>query len=138
MPITYKVLKCKNPRGASGTLYAADRAVKTGDYTFDELTNDIQVSTTVTKADVVAVLTAAQEFIRRGLLSGQRVVMDRLGAFQVQLRGQCFAQSQISSSDFDPASYIKTVYVRFRPDANLIKHIRSDYRVRRLSSSLMP
>lgn len=138
MPITYKVLKCKNPRGASGTLYAADRAVKTGDYTFDELTNDIQVSTTVTKADVVAVLTAAQEFIRRGLLSGQRVVMDRLGAFQVQLRCQCYPQTQISSSDFDPASYIKTVYVRFRPDANLIKHIRSDYRVRRLSSSLMP
>ena len=28
MAVTYKVLKCKNPKGTSGVLYAADRAVK--------------------------------------------------------------------------------------------------------------
>ncbi|MBR5963196.1 MAG: HU family DNA-binding protein [Bacteroidaceae bacterium] len=138
MAITYKVLKCKNPRGQAGVLYANDRAVKTGDYTFDQLTEDIQFSTTVTKADVVAVLAAAQEYILKGLLSGQRVVLSDLGALQVQLKSHCFAQSAIGGDDFDPSSYIKNYYVRFRPEARLIKALRSQARVRRLSSTLMP
>ncbi|MBO7466826.1 MAG: DNA-binding protein, partial [Bacteroidaceae bacterium] len=66
MAVTYKVLKCKNPKGSSGVLYANDRAVKTGDYDFDALADDIQYSTTVTKADVIAVLTAAQAYIKKG------------------------------------------------------------------------
>ena len=138
MSVTYKVLKCKNPKGAAGTLYANDRAVKTGDYDFDALADDIQYSTTVTKADVIAVLTAAQAYIKKGLLAGQRVVLNELGALQIQLKSNCFTQSAISGDDFNPASYIKTVYVRFRPDAKLIKHIRADVSVKRLSSTLMP
>ncbi|MBO4443188.1 MAG: hypothetical protein J5814_00240 [Bacteroidaceae bacterium] len=138
MAVTYKVLRCKNPKGSSGVQYAADRAVKTGDYDFDALADDIQYSTTVTKADVVAVLTAAQAYIKKGLLAGQRVVLDELGALQIQLKGKCFAQSAISGDDFNPASYIDNVYVRFRPDAKLIKHIRADVSVKRISSTLMP
>ena len=138
MAVTYKVLKCKNPHGIAGTLYANDRAVKTGDYSFDDLADDIQFSTTVTKADVVAVLAAAQEYIKKGLLAGQRVVLDNLGALQIQLKGKCFPQSNISQDNFDPSTFIDTVFVRFRPDAKLIKHIRADVQVRRLSSTLMP
>ena len=66
------------------------------------------------------------------------MVLNELGALQIQLKGQCFQQSAISGDDFNPASYIKTVYVRFRPDAKLIKHIRADVSVKRISSTLMP
>lgn len=66
--------------------YACDRAVKTGDYSFKELAEEIQFSTTVTKADVVAVLTAAKEYIKKGLLAGQRVVLDEFGSLRVSLK----------------------------------------------------
>lgn len=138
MAITYKVVKMKNPNGTSGTLYAGDRAVKTGDYSFDDLADDIQYSTTVTKADVVAVLTAAQHYIKQGLLAGQRVVLDELGALQVQLKTRVFAQAAISQDGFDPSSYIENVNVRFRPNISLIKQVRAEASVKRLSSTLMP
>lgn len=138
MPITYKVVKMKNPKGAAGTLYAGDRAVKTGDYDFDALADDVQFSTTVTKADVVAVLTAAVHYIKRGLLNGQRVVLDELGAMQIQLKANVFTQAAIQGEDFDPSTYIKSYFVRFRPNAKLIKAIRAEASVRRLSSTLMP
>ena len=117
--------------------YATDRAVKTGDYSFKELAEDIQFSTTVTKADVVAVLTAAQEYIKKGLLAGQRVVLNEIGALRLNLKAQCFAQSAISGDDFDPSTFIKGVRVSFRPEASLIKNLRANYSVRRISSTLM-
>ncbi|MBO4589598.1 MAG: hypothetical protein J5698_01315 [Bacteroidaceae bacterium] len=137
MAITYKVLKCTNPKGSQGVQYATDRAVKTGDYSFKELAEDIQFSTTVTKADVVAVLTAAQEYIKKGLLAGQRVVLDEIGALRLNLKARCFAQSAISGDDFDPSTFIKGVRVSFRPEASLIKNLRANYSVRRISSTLM-
>lgn len=138
MAITYKVLKCTNPKGQQGVLYATDRAVKTGDYTFKELAEDIQFSTTVTRADVIAVLTAAQEYIKKGLLAGQRVVLDEIGAMRLGLKAQCFRQSDISGDDFDPSTKIKGVRVSFRPESSLIKNLRANYTVKRISSSLMP
>ena len=63
MPITYQIVGCSNPRGAEGVDYATNRAVKTGDYDFKSLAEDIQFATTVTKADVVAVLSDEINFI---------------------------------------------------------------------------
>lgn len=137
MPINYKVVECVNPSGAAGVDYACDRAVKTGDYTFKNLAEDIQFSTTVTRADVVAVLTAAKEYIKSHLLEGQRIVLDELGALKVTLKSKCFAQSAISSATFNPASYIEGIKVNFRPEADLIKNLRANYSVKRVSSDLL-
>ena len=137
MAITYKVVECANPSGAAGVDYACDRAVKTGDYTFKDLAEDIQFSTTVTKADVVAVLTAAKEYIKKGLLAGQRVVLDELGALHVALKSRCFAQSAMTAEGFNPASYISGIRVGFRPEAELIKSLRASYTVKRVSSDLL-
>ena len=41
MAITYKVLKCKNPNGIDDVNYYSARAVKTGDYDFDDLADDL-------------------------------------------------------------------------------------------------
>ena len=137
MAITYKVVPCSNPAGAEGTDYAADRAVKTGDYTFKELAEDIQFATTVTKADVVATLTAAKEYIKKGLLAGQRVVLDELGALQVGLKSRCFPQSALTADDFDPSTYIDNANIKFRPESELIKYVRASYTVKRVPSDLM-
>ena len=137
MPITYQIVGCSNPRGAEGVDYATNRAVKTGDYDFEHLAEDIQFATTVTKADVVAVLTAAKEFIKTHLLQGQRIVLEEIGALQANLQSKCFAQSVIPAESFDPSSYIKKVGIRFRPEADLLKYVRTNKTLKRVPSELL-
>ncbi len=137
MPITYQIVGCTNPRGAEGVDYATNRAVKTGDYDFKSLAEDIQFATTVTKADVVAVLTAAKEFIKTHLLQGQRIVLEEIGALQANLQSKCFAQSVIPAESFDPSSYIKKVGIRFRPEADLLKYVRTNKQLKRVPSELL-
>ena len=50
MSVNYKITKCKNPgkNAVEGVHYYSGRAVKTSDYTFEDLANDINNSTTVT------------------------------------------------------------------------------------------
>ena len=137
MAVTYQVVGCSNPKGAEGVEYATNRTVKTGDYTFKELAEDIQFATTVTHPDVVAVLTAMKEYIKKHLLQGQRIIMDELGSLQVNMQSKCFAQSVIPSDSFDPYSFIKKVGIRFRPEADLLKYIRSNRALKRVPSALM-
>lgn len=137
MPVTYQVVGCTNPKGAEGVEYATNRAVKTGDYDFKQLADDIQFATTATKADIVAVLTAMKEFIKSHLLQGQRIVLDELGALQVNLSSKCFTQAAIPSDSFDPYSYIKGVGIRFRAEPDLLKYIRTNRTLKRVPSSLM-
>lgn len=82
-------------------------------------------------------LTAQKEYMKKALLTGQRVVLDELGAFQLVLKSRCFKQSSMTSATFDPSSYIDNVNVRFRPEAELIKYLRSAYTVKRVPSDLM-
>jgi predicted histone-like DNA-binding protein len=138
MPITYKIVKCTNPKGAEGVEYATNRATKTGDYTFRQLSDDIQSATTCTKADVVAVLTAMKEYIKSHLLQGQRVILDELGSLQASITSKCFAQSVIPLDAFDPSSYIKQIGINFRPEADLIRYIRTNKHLKRVPSELMP
>ena len=137
MPITYQVIKCVNPKGAEDVDYATNHAVKTGDYDFKSLTEDIQFATTATKADIVAVLTAAKEFIKTHLLQGQRIVLSEIGALQANISSKCFAQSVISLDAFDPSSYIKKVNIRFRPEADLLKYVRMNRQLKRVPSELL-
>lgn len=137
MAINYQIVGCSNPRGAEGVDYATNRAKKSGDYDFKALAEDIQVATTVTKADVVAVLTAMKEELKSHLLLGQRCVLDELGSLQANLSSKCFAQSVIPLEAFDPASYIKKVGIRFRPEAELLRYIRANKVLRRVPSELL-
>ncbi len=137
MAITYQIVGCSNPNGAEGVDYATNRAKKSGDYDFKALAEDIQMATTVTKADVVAVLTAMKEELKSHLLLGQRCVLDELGSLQANLSSKCFAQSVIPLEAFDPASYIKKVGIRFRPEAELLRYIRANKVLRRVPSELL-
>ena len=137
MPVTYQIVGCSNPRGAQGVDYATNRAVKTGDYDFKSLADDIQFATTVTKADIVAVLTAAKEFIKLHLLQGQRVVLQEIGALQVNLNSRCFAQSVIPLETFEPSTYIRGCGIRFRADADLLKYVRTNRQLKRVPSELL-
>ena len=135
--ITYKVSKCKNPNGVDGTIYYSGKAVKTGEYTFDDLAADINNSTTVTKADAMAVLASVKPFITKALLGGQVVVLQDIGRFQVTLQGKCYPAAAIESDEFSPSAMIKSHKIVFRPDAALKKEVARDFSLKRISSDAM-
>jgi len=135
--INYKVSKCKNPKGVEGTTYYSGKAVKTGEYTFEDLANDINNSTTVTKADAMAVLASIKPFITKALLSGQVVVLSDLGRFQVTLQGKCYTSETMNAEGFTPASMIKGHRITFRPDVQLKRDVAGSLSLKRLSSEAM-
>ena len=137
MAINYAVRKIKNPKGIDGTNYYAGKFVKTSDYTFKEIVQDIEESTTCTEADAAAVLKALKKVIRKGLLAGRRVVLDDIGALQISLRGKCYSQDAIAAEDFSPSAMIKSHKIVFRPDAALKKEVAKDFKLVRISSEAM-
>ena len=134
--ISYKVSKCCNPKYPEVD-YFKGTAVKTGEYTFDDLATDINNSTTVTKADAMAVLASVKPYITRALLNGQVVALQDIGRFQVTLQGKCYNQEAMQRDDFSPSAMIKSHRIVFRPDKDLKKDIAKDFRLKRISSEAM-
>ena len=132
MPITYKVTKCRNPKYPDDNYYTG-RAVKTGDYSFE----DIAEITTVTKTDAMAVLAAMRSKIKKALLAGQLVVLNDLGAFVIGIRGKSYNAATLADEEFLPASYIKGWSLRFQPEVRLKKEIAKDFKLKRISSDAM-
>ena len=137
MAINYAVRKTKNPNGIEGTQYFHGRAIKTSDYTFEDLANDINDSTTVTRADAMAVLGSIKPFVTRALLAGQAVVLQDLGRLQIGLRGKCYSQDAMAASDFSPSAMIKGHKIVFRPEVKLKADVARGFSLKRISSEAM-
>ena len=136
MPITYKVAKCRNPKNPDVD-YFKGTAVKTGDYTFEELTEDIALATTCTKGDIMAVLASIKPFITKALLSGLRVVLNDLGSLHISIQGKCYNAETMNDEDFRPSGYIKSHRILFRAEPALKKEIARDLSLKRISSDAM-
>ena len=134
MALKYRIAKSKNPskNAVEGTTYYANKAVKTNDYTFDELAKDINDSTTITEADAYAVLKSMKKYITKALLAGRRVVLADLGALKLSLRSRCFSQDTMAASDFAPSAMIKGIAVNFRPESKLITELRANVQYERI------
>ena len=135
MSVNYKITKCKNPgkNAVEGTTYFSNRAVKVSDYTFSDLANDINNSTTVTKADALAVLASIKPHLLAALLDGRAVVLQDIGRFQISLQSQCFSQDAMAASDFSPSAQIKGHKILFRPEAQLKKSIAAGITLKRIT-----
>ena len=136
MAITYKVVKCRNPKYPEVDYYNG-RAVKTGDYDFEELAEDIAESTTCTKADAMAVLAAIKPKIKKALLAGKRVVLNDLGSFVIGVRGRSYNAETMASEEFSPSAMIKGWSLRFMPEVRLKKELAKDFKLKRISSEVM-
>ena len=132
MAINYRIVKVKNPKGIEGVTYLAGKAVKSSDYTYQELLEDIETTTTVTDADAAAVLKAIKKFIKKALLAGRRVVLEDIGALKINLRGKCYPMETFESDEFQPASMIKGIAVNFRAEAQMLKDLRANYKLNRV------
>ena len=135
--INYKVSKCKNPKGDESKTYYSGKAVKTGEYTFDDLAADINNSTTVTKADAMAVLASIKPFITKALLASRRVVLNDLGAFTIGLQGKCYNRETMEGEEFRPSEYIRSHRILFRPEVKLKKDVAAGIQLKRISSEVL-
>ena len=135
--INYAVKKTKNPKGAEGVSYFHAKAIKTSDYTFEDLAEDINNSTTVTQADALAVLRSMKPFITRALLGGQVVVLNDLGRLQVGIQGKCYPEEALADDEFSPSSMIKGHKILFRPEVKLKSAIKSGFALKRISSEVL-
>ena len=112
--VTYSVVPRYNPRekGSPPKYYAQAQA--SGDVNIREMSERIQQTCTVTKADVYAVLVALEDVIVEALQNGEIVRLGELGTFQVSLSGK----GAETSDDYD-ASLIKKARINFRPGLTL-------------------
>ena len=136
MPITYRVSKCSNPKYPEVD-YFKGTAVKTGDYSFEDLADDIALATTCTKGDIMAVLASIKPFITKALLGGQRVVLNDLGSFHIGIQGKCYNQEAMQRDDFSPSAFIRGHRIIFRPEVKLKKDIAKGFSLKRISSDAM-
>ena len=118
MSIIYKVNRCRNPKNPDVAYYKGT-AVKNGDYTFDDLVDDISLATTVTKGDAMAVLASIKPFITKALLDSRRVVLNDLGAFHISIQGECYPKEVMNAENFSPSAQIKSHRIVFRPEVGL-------------------
>ena len=112
--VTYSVVPRYNPseKGTPPKYYAQAQA--RGDVSLREMSERIQQTCTVTKADVYAVLVAMEDVITEALKSGEIVRLGDLGTLQIGLNGK----GALTEEDYEP-SLIKRARINFRPGTAL-------------------
>ena len=108
--VTYSVVPRLNPRDkdASPKYYAQAQA--SGDVSIREMSERIQQSCTVHKADVQAVLVALEDTMIDALKGGEIVRLGDLGTFQIGVSGK----GALTEEDYTP-SLIQKARINFRP-----------------------
>lgn len=110
MSVFYRKTQNKNKKSATfGQWYG--RSVILSAISTKDLAVEIAHSTTVTEADVMAVLTELAVSIKNHLLNSQKVVIDNLGSFRVGLKTTGVADEK----DFN-ASRIKGYRIVYTPE----------------------
>ena len=108
--VTYSVVPRRNPRDkdASPKYYAQAQA--SGDVSIREMSERIQQSCTVHKADVHAVLVALEDTMIDALKGGEIVRLGDLGTFQIGIS----SKGAVTEEDYD-VSLITKARINFRP-----------------------
>lgn len=108
--VTYSVVPRINPRSKEEPAKYYAQAQASGDVNLREMSERIQASCTVTKADVHAVLVAMEDVIIDALKAGEIVRMGDLGTFQIGLS----SKGTLTEEEYDD-SLIKKARINFRP-----------------------
>ena len=136
MAIIYSIQKCRNPRQPDVD-YFAPRVKKIDDYGMKDLVRDVNDATGMSEIDVYGVLYALNKQITKALLSGRTVVLEGVGRLYVGIKAKCFPKEVIGHEEFSPSAMIRGVHINFRPDAEILRELRSRKSFRRISSEWM-
>ena len=109
--VTYSVVARKNPNPmAEGEVKYYAQSQARGEMGIREIAERIHQMCTVTRADVMAVLTGLEDIVSEGLQGGEIVRLGELGSLQLSLSGEGAA-----TEDTYTDSMIEKVRVLFRP-----------------------
>ena len=108
--VTYSVVPRFKPGEKNDPPKYYAQAQASGDVDIREMSERIQLTCTVTKADVYAVLVAMEDVIIDALKSGEIVRLGDLGTFQIGLSGK----GALTEEDYD-TSLIQKARINFRP-----------------------
>ena len=112
--VTYSVAPRINPRDKEAAPKYYGRVQANGDVNVREMSERIQQSCTVHKADVQAVLLALEDVIIDALKGGEIVRLGDLGTFQIGVSGK----GALTEEDYTP-SLIQKARINFRPGVAL-------------------
>ena len=113
--VTYSVAPRINPRDKEAPPKYYGRVQANGDVNIREMSERIQQTCTVHKADVQAVLLALEDTITDALKSGEIVRLGDLGTFQIGIS----SKGALTEEDYD-TSLIKKARINFRPGSALV------------------
>ena len=108
--VTYSVAPRINPRDKEAPPKYYGRVQANGDVNIREMSERIQQTCTVHKADVQAVLLALEDVIIDSLKGGEIVRLGDLGTFQIGVSGK----GALTEEDYTP-SLIQKARINFRP-----------------------
>ena len=113
--VTYSVAPRINPRDKEAAPKYYGRVQANGDVNIREMSERIQQTCTVHKADVQAVLLALEDTITDALKGGEIVRLGDLGTLQIGIS----SKGAVTEEDYD-ASLIKKARINFRPGLALV------------------
>ena len=114
MPLNYSVGLRPNPQNKEAEPKAYASAQINGELTLKQLSKRISSQTTVSRADVVAVLTATVDNLLEALQEGKQVDFGDLGKFRLQI----LCEGTEKLTDFT-AAHITGVNIRYIPGEDL-------------------
>ena len=112
--VTYSVAPRINPRDKEAAPKYYGRVQANGDVNIREMSERIQQTCTVHKADVQAVLLALEDVITDALKGGEIVRLGDLGSFHARLA----SKGAVSEEDFTVENF-RGIKVRFVPSSKL-------------------
>ncbi len=113
MSIEYKIIQKSNPMDRTSKKYYAS-ANLTGETSTRELSKEIEQLSTVSGADVQAVLYALAEVIPRHLAEGKSVNINQIGRFRITIR----SEGKVEAKDVNAHS-IDSARIVFTPSRDL-------------------
>ena len=113
--VTYSVSPRINPKDKNMPPKYYGHVQANGDVSLREMSERIQASCTVTKADVYAVLVAMEDVIIDALKSGEIIRLGDLGTCQIGIS----SKGALTEEDYDD-SLIKKARINFRPGVALV------------------
>ena len=108
--VTYSVVPRNNPREKNDPPMFYAQAQASGDVNIREMSERIQQTCTVTKADVYAVLVSMEDVSIDALKSGEIGRLGDLGTFQIGVSGK----GTLTEEEYD-SSLIQKARINFRP-----------------------
>ena len=112
--VTYSVVPRINPREKNDSPKYYAQAQASGDVNIRKMSERIQQTCTVTKADVYAVLISMEDVIIDALKSGEIVRLGDLGTLQIGVSGK----GTLTEEEYD-SSLIQKARINFRPGVAL-------------------